>query len=315
MRNKAFSIIILCASLLLSSCINNRSVTKASHVALERMIDGYTRHYYEQPSSLEELISFCEENRNMWHGEPYAEDMEATLTYLYQNKGQILFFQDYDDFNNENLLVLYQDDTLLFRIDKCSFSCISNMVYGYSKSYLEYPASIQELAIYDSITKVRQEPDYKRCCDAGVRKLKKFHDKINWYRKGKELLIMMSNDTIGYWGEYVPCDISATDIHLMEPRFYKDNGIFVLTTEEMIKQFKKDIRQLGLKHNNANERGNNNWHILMFTKREGLHPFCENDDVKMETEWFQELNSYVERFAYEHDFGKIIFVSKMFDIL
>lgn len=314
MRKIIVFIISLCI-LLLSSCVNNKSMTRASRTALNRIIDGYTSHYYESPSSVEEIVAFCQENRNMWCGEPYAKSIETTLSCLNQNKEQILFFQNLDDFNNESFLILYKEDTLLYRIDKCFFPCITNMIYGYRKSYLEYPSSIQELAIYDSITKVRQELDYKRCCDAGVRKLEKYHDKITWSRKGKELLIMISNDTIGYWGEYVPCDISATDIHLMEPRFYKDNGTFVLTTGEMIKQFKKDIRQLGLKHNNDNERGNNNWHILKFTKKEGLHPFCENDDIKMETGWFHELSSYVERFAYEHDFGKIIFVSKIFDTL
>lgn len=163
----------------------------------------------------------------------------------------------------------------------------------------EYPASIEDLASFDSLS--------SNSYDVLIKFLRNHKRKTQLQYTDHDMTIMMDNDTILYYSGGDPRTIcyDGSPQEKLVFRFF-DTKYHYAYTKELEKSFKSGIRDLMLGIS-PSEFDYSSVHLMVFTDNEGLQPYCENDNVNIDSDWFVLLEKYAKAFASENDLGKIVF--------
>ena len=291
-------------SVSLFSCYQEHEITNVRYPGLELMIDGYYNHYYNFPNSLDSLISAME-SRKQYVDSSFLSCYELTLYNLKQDKKSIQWQLLEDDFLNKELLVINGKDTLVRKVNNLRFPCLGLLLDGYKDCYYDYPSTLLDLLDYcHAIGYINEEP-LRGCDSITINNLVNSEKKglLKWEKDEIGLLIMICNDTVNYVTSWSPCSLKPFDKKGI--RFYDLNGVFVFS-EELKREFNKGINNIRTDYPVLQEK-NQDYHILQYQKQKGISLYCEDDVLPLDLEWYQSVEDYVVRFAYENNLGKMVF--------
>ena len=275
---------------------------------LNKVIEGWCSNLCDYPKSLDEFVSYAEEY-DSWKNQPIKDSLQSTLTFLKEEKEHITWQFIHPTVTTINLTILYYDDTIYRKSDKLPFSGLDVSLYSYNYYHLEYPSSIEELIAYDSLSKCLHQGFYQ-CCDVTFDYLLKNKDKVEWRKGDGEILIMAGNDTIAFQGDDSQiqyCDEFITSNRNVF-RFFDTSGRYA-HSEDLERALKIGLKQLQENHSIAID-GQSVWHILEYTPKSGLQPFCNNDNIQLDIKWFHNLEDYMYEFCYEHNLGRVLFTTQ-----
>lgn len=290
-----------------SSCTSQLAVSNEMSQNIDAMIDGYCNRYCNYPETLEDLIDYVEENRAFWSQTGMAKEMESTISFFQKNKNEILLNFSHPTMTEMKLLIMYQNDTMYYKHGEWNFPYIDDVIRSYSKAYLKWPASLEDLLCFDSIISSPIDEYVPVCWTVTKNYLLKNRSKLNWKCEGDTLLITTLDDTIAYHIESFSqfgCNSYLANETLVF-RFF-DRNFNLLFSKELDKEFKQQLSFLRQK--NLIEATNTaEIHILQFSTSGGLSAFCEDDAISLESNWFKEVANLSQVFAKKHKLSKIIF--------
>lgn len=282
------------------SCEEGKWLKIPNRKELLSMIDDYFYHYGECPYSLDNLLVFYDGK----------DSVNATIAYLTERKHYINWKLYHKSILEEELLIEEVGDTLLWFSGEKHLSYLDDLINGYEKDYLEYPASLEDLIDYDQATRGKKEASFDRCIGGTLVYLEKFRDQLTWHRNDSLFLLMAGSDTIS-------CRIGPScGVSICESDNWRDKNVFLFYNKERIIVFDEDLLakfKSGLQEIRKSYKEDqfelSDWHILKYTTNEGIVLFCKDDPLSLDTEWFKDLGSYLRQFTKEHELGKVIFVS------
>lgn len=308
--NKIIRTYCYCFFVLLLSC----SKTQAEKERLSQIssfLNQYHNYYYNYPATLGDFIQFCEERL------PYSDSCTKNelleVQNILKNNYEISWFNKDNNYPIQELVILYKQDTLFHLYDSTAFPCLERLIDLYSDIYYEYPESLGALMrhysaihlfkptfwptqVCDSVTVLCLE----RCQSQGI---------LSWKKDEVGLLLMIRNDTIGYWLNYSYCNSFPNGLFSTPTRFFNLDGIGFYPSEELDQLFKKGIRKLGLDYCQFSEENTISWHLLKYNRTKGLSLFCEDDEVNLNTDYFKYMKLYLEKFVEENRLSQIIFIA------
>lgn len=338
---------ILLVSVFITSCAKNQLSNEEKYPVLGDLIESYYNRYYEYPTSTEDLLNYCNVYLESWDDYPYIDSIKTTLYYLQKEKKKIQWKYVYSDpwtkdnysypWAEKELLVLVNKDTLVREKPDLVFmgACWSDLFEYYIKDYFRFPPNLEELIDYSGTeglldydtVPISQDNDFlnsynPRVEAALLRFFLKNQNNLTWLCEDSTLLIALAKDTVYY--EQInsdsPCHwyddaTNPNEILLFSPRFYDLSGriSWKSRNDEFTAQFRNSIWNLRLKYPTIIEGGINNWHFFQYTRTNGLTLFCKDDDMQTDTNYFRDIESCVEKFAEENDFGKIVFVAPILE--
>lgn len=304
---------LLILLIFLSGCViccckdNHTPVDSLIKATLNNVIENWSNNLCDYPKSLDEFVMYAEKHDN-WKNQPIKDSLQSTLTFLTEEKKHITWNFSYPTVTTMDLTILYYNDTIYRKSDKLLFPGLEVSLYSYNWYHLEYPDSIEELIAYDSLSHCLHQ-GFFQCCDVTFDYLLKNKDKMVWRKGEGNILIMAGNDTIAYQGDDPQiqyCDdsvISNKNIF----RFFDKKGRYAYS-EELEKNVKTGLIQLRAKYINAPQEIIK-WHVFEYTLESGLRPFCKNDDIKMDTDWFKSIEDYMYIFCCENDLSRVVFIA------
>lgn len=307
MKNIIF-LILINVSIALASCVSKTPLNKDELEILNSLLDRYFSVYYDYPPSKESFISFCE--RDVWQQEQLYDHSESILNQ-FKNRNEIIWLLDDGRFPNQELTILFDKDTLINRHNNWRYPCLGFYNDAYVEGYLSEPSSLQDLLFFcnycDSLTDFEDWP-YSRCDSITMLNLHKslYVNGLKWVQDEKSLFIIIDEDTI--WRHYTitPC-MRNEQTEMFEPHFYNSKGYYVKTSEDINCNFKHGIRNLAIRMSNHPNEELVQFHILVYSANTGLTSYCEDDSINFETNWYRELELFLDTFVAENNLNKIIF--------
>ena len=274
---------------------------------LDKMIKECCIVSCEYPKTLAEFVSVSKEI-DIWENTCVKDSVETTLAFLEAEKEHIEWKFSHPTLTTMDLTILYYDDTIYRKTEQLWFKGIDVALYSYNCYYLEYPASIEELIEFDSLSGCLHQGFYQ-CCDETFAFLLKNKDKISWEKGDGEILITLGEDTIDY--QSYDSQVKYCD-EFIAPKnkvfsFFDTMGRYAYS-EETEKALKTGLTELS-KNYVIDSFDQYPWHVVVFTQENGLQLFCNNDELSLETSWFHEVNDLLLDFCSKYGLGKVIFVS------
>lgn len=307
---KYFWHLLYCIIALLSSC-SALQAEKEQVPPIGSFLSQYYNYYYDYPASLDDFIQFIEE-RLPYSDSCIKKDLLVSQILL-ENSNEISWINKKENYPVQELIILYKQDTVFHLYDSIAFPCLDRLVDLYMDIYYEYPESLDALRKhYMAIKQFKPVfwPTYV-CDSVTILCLEKCQSQniLSWEKDEVGLLIMIRNDTVGYWLNYSFCDNSSNDIFLAPTRFFDIDGTGFYPSEELDQQFKNGIRELRLNCRQFNTETIITWHLLKYNRTEGLSLLCDNDDLDIKTEYFKNMGFYLENFADEYKLNSIVFAA------
>lgn len=264
------------------------------------MIDTYFYYYGEYPSSLDSFLDFYKNQ----------DSINATIKYLSERKYGINWSLNNKTVLEEELLVEEKGDTLFWHSSKKHLSYLDDLINSYEVDYLEYPESLDDLINYDQATKGMKDESFERCIAATLSYLEMFNDQLTWQKNDSLFLLTTNTDTISCRiGPSRGVSICWSD-NLREKSvflFFDKYGTAVIN-DDLLTSFKRGLQEIRKKY--KDEQFNvSDYHIIQYFTSSGLSPFCEEDTIALDIEWFRDVEPYLERFTSENELEKVIFVS------
>ena len=282
------------------SCVEGKWLKVPNRKELSSMIVDYFYHYGEYPNSLENFLAFYDGK----------DSVNSTITYLSERGRNINWSLNNISVLNEELLVEENGDTLLWFSGKKHLSYFDDLINGYEHDYLEYPQSLNDLINYDRATRGMKEESFDRCIVATLNYLEKYQDQLSWQTSDTMFLLTTGSDTITCRiGPSYGVSICESD-HWREKvlfLFFDNEGVVVFNDELMI-SFKKGLQEIRKSYKDECF-DTSDYHILRYTTGEKLQLFYPNDTLSLNTEWFNDVDTYLRQFTTKHKLGKVIFVS------
>lgn len=291
---------LFCLVLFLSSCNTLRIKEQCDKLELSSMVNDYYYHYGEYPSSLDAILLYYE----------VQDSVNATINYLYKRKQDIDWTLNNQDVIKEELVIKEKEDTLFWYSGKKHLPYLDDLINGYEKDYLEYPSSLYDLVNYNHATKGKKEEAFDRCIDATLSHLEKYNDKLIWKKNDSLFLLEVGNDTIS-------CRIGPSyESYICESAYWKEKVVFLffdnngvgIFNDDMLISFKKGLQELRKTYKD-NNLDHSDYHVLLYTTTGGLQLYCKNDTLLLNTEWFNDVETYLKQFSLEHNIWKIVFIS------
>ena len=103
---------------------------------IDYFIDLYYIKNYEYPLSLDELLFFCESN--LCDMQSIQDSVLIEYTCLKNNSKKISWIVDETGFPKQELFVLFEKDTLTYRMNEWRFPCIGFYNDAFVNCYLKY---------------------------------------------------------------------------------------------------------------------------------------------------------------------------------
>jgi len=304
---KTLVFICLTVCFVFSGCRDSYiSVSPLIKATLNKAIESWNSNLCDYPKSLDEFVSFAEEHDD-WKMETIKDSLQSTLMFLKKEKRNIVWDHSYPTVTKVNLVILYYGDTICRLNEQLYFPGLDVSLYSYNWYHLEYPDSIEELIVYDSLSHCLHQGLFQ-CCDVTFDYLLKNKDKIVWRKGDGDILIMAGDDTITFQGDDSQiqyCDDSVFSNKTVF-RFFDVSGKYAYS-EELEKNLKTRLTILREKYINASQE-ETNWHILEYYPEIGLRPFCKNDDIQLDTKWFHDIETLLCQFCSDYSLGKVVFV-------
>lgn len=306
MKTQLVKLIIL-ASLFLTACKPQKNIEPYIGEYTELMADGYTNYYCDYPKTLDELISHFQNTKDKWIDYPIADTVQSVLSFLEKEKDDIIWQYSHPTFVTLTIGAMYKYDTLFYKTTKWYYPYIDCAISSYIKYHLDYPKSLDDLLLFDSIVHGKSEDDVHDCWDVTRKYYWDNRDELEWVVKNGFLLIMACQDTIAYSAgisSYIRCNdylyrnrvIVFTDIH----------GKFDYS-DETRKSFLQGLKSVRKDFLSKNQCGQSYLYMVEYRRGVGLSRFCENEEFSLDTKWFKEIGEYVSQFAQEYELEKILF--------
>lgn len=296
--------------LCLACCRNSHSTaSSATKVTLEKMIESWCNTCCDYPKSLEEFISI-NEDFDGWKELPMKDSVKATLCFLNNEKKHITWRFSHPTVTSMNLTIFFYDDTIYRKAGAWFFPGLDASLMDYNKYYFEFPSSIEDLIVYDSLAG-KDRYGFYQCCDETFSYLLENKNKIDWQVTDEAtILIMSGRDTIAYQLGCSPQALYCGDSIVAGRSLFRffDNHGYYAHSENVEKALKVGLSELRNNYSNTSI-GQTKWHTLVYTKENGLQLFCQNDDLSLNTQWFHEIEEFMYCFCKENELGKVIFVS------
>lgn len=281
---------------------------------IDYFIDLYYIKNYEYPLSLDELLFFCESN--LCDMQSIQDSVLIEYTCLKNNSKKISWIVDETGFPKQELFVLFEKDTLTYRMNEWRFPCIGFYNDAFVNCYLKEPESLEDFLSFcyycDSLDDGTNMP-YDKCNGVTLKNLKKCQqiESFQWINNADELLLLIGRDTIWHHNnESLPCNESLKP--LFQPHYYDKMGRYVQLKENIDCVFKKNMRKLWYQHYHQSPQKVCDYHTLVFCNTGFFYSFCENDSLDTNTRYFRDLGLYLKDFSKENGLSKIIFCSPVF---
>ena len=291
------------------SCDKNQVDYSETFPFFERLVQGYFQCNYEFPDNTRIFIDFLE-NRRSEVDTCVIKKFDLLIDNLKQERSRIRFQVDELDLFDERLTVIIDKDTLFQLHNENRFPYLENMIESFWKCYFRFPSSADKLIAHCEIllndTSCRCD---KSCLAVTMKHLKKVKDELVWEGDDSQVLVTWKSDI--FWQQYndAPCELVSKEWPIDVPtQFYDSNGFVICDSDSIIQlksSFKKGLIQLGRSLGVESE----NFHIMQYTKKDGLMTFCENDE-NLDLKWYEILSKYVADFSSEYDIDGIIFMIK-----
>lgn len=309
MKKFALSLVFLTSFSLVCCKISHPTVSSVTTATLDKMIEGWCSNHCDYPKSLDEFLSIYDDT-DSWEETPMRDSIEATLSFLNKEKEHIVWRFNHPTVTSMDLIVVYYHDTIYRKTGEWYFPGLDISLRDYNRYFFKFPSSIEELVMYDSLAG-KDHDGFYQCCDETFDYLLQNKNNIDWQVEDEaKILILSGNDTIAYQLGYYPqvlyCDDSVVSNKSIF-RYFDSNGYYAYS-EKVEKALKTGLSELRNKYSIPPFEPSF-WYIMVYTKENGLRPFCDNDDLSVNTEWFHDVESFMYEFCDEYSLGKVIFVS------
>lgn len=177
------------------------------------------------------------------------------------------------------------------------------LLSAYHHYYLEYPPTIEDLVVFDSLSNTGLKSNrFRNTVDF----LRNNNEKIGWITTDYDITVLFDNDTLIYYpaGDSQSICYSQCQSEKLLFRFFDSNNYYAYS-EDIEKKFKYGIKALASNYSLIEEK-EFDIIIMVYDTKEGLRPFC-NNSFPMNSMWFTTLEEYVEAFSKEYGLGKIVF--------
>ena len=309
MKHFILFIIASVYSIMITSCVSRPVINTKDLDDLNFLLDRYYTANYDYPSSKDAFFSFCETDD--YSKEKLNDSFEVLIDFL-KNQNQYIWVLDDSKFPNQHFSIINGRDTLIHRLNSWRFPCIGFYNDAYVESYLSEPPSLQEFLLFcnycDSLTDYENWP-YRICDSITMLNLHKclYIDNFKWHREKDILLMIIDNDTIWRHHSSSPCT-NNKDSMMINPHFYDINGSYIKTTDDFNYKFIHDIRKLINQFTNQPIIDLSQFHCIEYCYGKGSSPYCENDEINLDSKWVHSLEEYLESFCIENELGNIIFM-------
>lgn len=311
---KRWKLLCFGITMLLLSCSQKPNKEQIAQISF--FLDQYYNYYYDYPITLDVFVEFCGE-RLPYSNSSIRDEYQIAQSFLEKNR--ITWSIDDKNYPIQELTIICKDDTIIHKYDSIVFPCLDRLIDLYMDIYFEYPKSLENLVKhYNAIQRYQQDFWPTQVCDSvTILGLKKCQSKniLDWEWDEGNLLVMVRNDTVGYWLNYSQCDLLPYDIITFHSRFYDSEGTGFFPSEETNQHFKLGIRELGKCQNQINEGGISGWLLIRYNKTEGLSPLCECDSVDLKTDYYLDMSAYLKRYTAEHGLSAIVFSAPVTEIV
>ena len=276
----------------------DRAKKNYDYLCLQGVLKNYFDCNLEYPNTVDELLFF--------YGN-YSTDNgndKSFIRFIQQEKEKLQFRSNWINAWKEELAVVFDGDTIINMTDERDYFDLFLLASNYYYYNDDYPVSMDDLVIYDSLSKSDYRNNHNK---AMISFLSKHKQEIKLISSDYDMLIMMEKDTILYYpgGDVKARCYSSSPQYKLVYRFFDHQNHYAYT-EELEKYFRYGIRVLALDF--APYEGDySDVHLMVYTKENGLQPYCEDDDVRLDSDWFVVLGKYLKGFLCQYDLGKVVF--------
>ena len=271
---------------------------KLDYLCLQGVLKDYFDCNLEYPNTVDELLFF--------YGN-YSTDNgndKSFIRFIQQEKEKLQFRSNWINAWKEELAVVFDGDTIINMTDERDYFDLFLLASNYYYYNDDYPVSMDDLVIYDSLSKSDYRNNHNK---AMISFLSKHKQEIKLISSDYDMLIMMEKDTILYYpgGDVKARCYSSSPQYKLVYRFFDHQNHYAYT-EELEKYFRYGIRVLALDF--APYEGDySDVHLMVYTKENGLQPYCEDDDVRLDSDWFVVLEKYLKGFVCQYNLGRVVF--------
>lgn len=290
--------------MIMHSCASSQSLfTENIKIVLDDFTDSYYNHYYTLPRSLDTVINIME-SRVMYVDSSVLCNYNETLEFLKRSKQDITWILKDEDFMNEELVVIFDSDTILHKINHMRFPCLGMLLEEYRNNYLEDPISYDVFMKKNLKRKYFNEPPLLGCDSVTLAELKDCYEKnrLFWQIDDNGILIKVNNDTIVFTPPFSACNLNQFDKRLS--RFYDIDGN-VIISNELDSIFNKGISELKKNYPNIDLGNELNYTLVTYTINKQLIPYCEDGDFDIE--WLKTIENYANFFTTNYNVSSLTF--------
>lgn len=304
MNNKIKIIIIQCFFICITSCVYNQNVSNIRiKENLDDFVDCFYNHYYTFPTSSDTLV-FVMESRMIYIDESNLYNYNETINFLKKHKNHITWELNEKDLLHEELVVLFERDTLLHKCNQMKFPCLGLLLEEFRHYYLEDPNSLEDFLKRNQKRKKYDESPFVGCDSVTIFQLIDCNKKnqLIWEIKNNSILIKVSNDTIVFTPTFSPCDLNSFDKNIL--RFY-DSDDNVIISSELDSVFKKGLFELRKEFPIVIQGRELDFILVSYTINNKILTLCA-DEKDFNKEWISAIEAYIRSFLIKHQIKSII---------
>ena len=274
-------------------------------------VDHYYTINYEYPSSLDELLFFC--NANLSDLQSKEDSILIDYTFFENNAEKISWVINDTLFPKQELIVLYEKDTIAYRKNEWRFPCIGLYNDAYVNCYLKEPESLEcflSFCYYCDSLEDGTNGLYDKCNRVALKNLQKCKqlESFQWINKDDELLMLIGNDTIWHHNnEALPCIDYLKP--LFQPHYYDKTGQYVRLEEDLDREFRNNLRGLWYPYVNQSDAKEREYLTLVYGKTRGFYSFCKEDEIDLNIQYFKDMKEYLEKFMDNHGISMVVFAA------
>ncbi len=191
--------------------------------------------------------------------------------------------------------------------DKYNYLGFGMLLEAYYRDYYEYPQNIDDFILYCSSI---QEQAFGKT----IKKIEENRTSLNWILSDDKITIKLEDSIIYETHLRCPCEELSYNlgVYLGKILFFNIDGIPVYS-EELEEEFKSETRAIKMHYSKiVAEENTTKYHILEFSIEKGLVPFCIDDNIPNELEYYVEIEKYLKEFTHKYKINKVVFITRTF---